>query len=65
MPAATSWSDETCRNGSSNAVCRLLASVDLPELEAPFRKMIRPWSARRRDRFHAPRMTYERDVGTQ
>jgi len=42
MPAATNWSEEMCRNGSSNAVRRVPASVDLPELEAPLRKMIRP-----------------------
>src|SRR6266545_4415559 len=40
--AALKWSMETCQNGSSSLACSPRASVDLPELEAPLRRMILP-----------------------
>jgi hypothetical protein len=37
-------SEDRIKNGVGKAACRLRARVDLPELEAPLRRMMRPGS---------------------
>src|SRR5882672_1999163 len=40
--AATRWSMEMCQKGAGNIAWRIVANEDLPELDAPFSRMILP-----------------------
>jgi hypothetical protein len=42
MLAAMRWSMEKCQKGADSVACRLRASDDFPELDAPLSRMILP-----------------------